>query len=123
MELLNQLTIPRADSRYVKRSFTISFGFGDFAGGSKSIGVVPGNIIISKLVLRVISPFNNGSEITVGDDIAQGRLMVIADNFPDNVGRYSAEPDYLYSSDTEIKMYFPNGTPDQGSGEVIVNFA
>jgi hypothetical protein len=97
-----------------------TFSFTDFPGGSLSIGTAPAGMVIGETVVKIIQTFNNGPMITVGDAVAQGRFQAVADNFPGYLGYYETDPHYIYSVDTEILIFFPGGTPTQGSGEVII---
>jgi len=79
--------------------------------------------VVSEVVIAITDPFDGATTITVGDALAQGRFSAVADNFPAYAEKYVTDPHHLYTSDTEILIYFPSGTPTQGTGEVIVYLA
>ena len=95
------------------------FSFTDVPG-SVVIGTVPAGMVIGETVVKIIEVFNNSTTITVGDALAQGRFQTISDNFPTYVGNYETDPHYRYDVDTQVSIFFPSGTPTQGTGEVII---
>lgn len=103
-----------------RTALAIDFDWTNVSGGSISIGFCPKDGVIPEVVLIINSVFDGGLEITVGDIVAQGRLMVVADNKPGTAARYKNDTDYQYSIRTELFVFFPSGTPTTGNGRVIV---
>lgn len=169
MRIANPLTIPKADTRYLKsnisqlylqevpgydefvyikrdtfgnlifkdnntglectlsslisggkfNTFLVDFTYSD-VGSSIIIGSCVAGNIISKVIFEVIEPFNGGLTLTIGDAIGQGRLMTANQNNPSYSGSYCISPNILYETSTEIRIYFPSGSPTNGIGRVIV---
>ena len=95
------------------------FSFADVPG-SISIGTCPAGMVVSEVAIIITDPFDGSTTITVGDALAQGRFFAVADSFPAYAEPYATNPHHEYAVDTEILIYFPSGTPTQGTGEVIV---
>lgn len=60
-----------------------------------------------------------GAYITVGDVVAEGRLMASADACLTAVNGYLASPNVVYNSDTDLYV-FVQGTPARGVGRIRV---
>lgn len=88
--------------------------------GNLLIGTCPAGMVVGETAVNIVNVFNNGTTITVGDAVAQGRFLEAADVFTDYEGIYESDPHFSYDVDTEVRIYFPSGTPTQGTGEVIV---
>lgn len=119
MELRNPLSKYQLD---VLRPFplVVDFDWSDVAGGDVVVGKLLEGHIVEHAVVRITSPFDGGTQITVGDAVAQGRLQVISDNDPLTAGEYRTSPNYEYLVDTEIKVFFSAGSPTTGAGKVII---
>jgi len=100
----------------------VDFEWSDVAGGSVSMGLCRAGHLINKTTVEIIEAFNGGTEITIGDSVAQGRLQAVADNVPEEVSHYEVVNNYGYVSETTIFLFFPNGTPTVGKGRAIVYF-
>jgi hypothetical protein len=100
-----------------------TFDFNDVGGGSKSLGTIKSGQVVGEVALKILTSFDGGTQITIGDAAAQGRLMTIAQNSPADVEDYENDPNYQYTSQTELFVYFPGGIPTQGSGLIIVYLA
>jgi hypothetical protein len=113
-----------AEISYINSDYLIkSFNYEDVLNGVLSVGFVPANKRIISLVLLVNTAFDGDTLVTVGDSEAQARLMTVYDNEPSAVNTYSLEiHNVFYSSQTEIKMYFPTGEPTQGEGQIIIYY-
>lgn len=96
------------------------FDWTDVAGGSVVLGTVKGRFVIAEAVVIIDYPFDGGLQITVGDAIAQGRIMTASENMPSVAARYKKDTDLEYLDTTELLVFFPSGTPTTGSGRVIV---
>lgn len=83
-----------------------------------SIGSVPAGRMASFVDVQVVDVFNDGTQMTVGTDLAQGELMAAADNDLSIESSYGIDAFQLYAITTEIKAFFPVGTPT--AGELVV---
>lgn len=99
-----------------------SIAYSDFSGGSKSIGTIPADKRIHKVSVLVTTAFDAGTMV-VGDASAHGRLMVAADNNLLVENTYHNEPDYKYTTETEIKAWFETGSPTQGAATIIIYYS
>lgn len=122
MELANPLTKARADLFYDGK-LLVDFDFSDVLGGSVVIGTCIEGRVVSEVALLIEDDFDGGVAITIGDDVAQARFQAVADNNPEKVNTYQASVHHEYTSDTEIKVFFPAGAPTKGSGRAIVYLA
>lgn len=100
-----------------------SFDYSDVGGGSKSLGTIRSGQVVDEVVLQIATIFDGSTTMTVGDASAQGRLMAVAHNNPDVADDYERDVNYQYGSETELFVYFPSGSPTQGSGQIIVYLA
>jgi len=98
----------------------VDFDHTDVVGGSLSLGTVISGHLVRLTVVEVLSPFDGSTDITVGDNVAQGRFQDERDNNPRKIDVYQAFNHYEYAGDTEIKLFFPAGAPTTGSGRAIV---
>lgn len=119
MDLANPLTKYRLD-RLRPLPLVKDFSWADVALGSMSLGICPSGHLVDKTVIEIKTAFNGGVQMTVGDVVAQGRLMVIADNKPNVANHYEVNNSFEYVADTEIFIFFPGGIPTIGIGRVIV---
>jgi len=103
-----------------QRPLRVDFDHGDIGGGSLSLGTVISGHIVRLTVVEVLSPFDGSTDITVGDNVAQGRFQAVNDNNPRRVHVYQAFNHYEYGGDTEVKLFFPAGAPTTGSGRATV---
>lgn len=100
-------------------ALVLDFTFADVPGPVK-IGTVRSGHLVRNTVVRIDTAFDGGLELTIGDMIAQGRLQTISDNQPEFVNHWNVNNVYEYTSTTDVYIFFPNGTPTQGVGRVIV---
>lgn len=103
-------------------SLSVEFDSGDVAAGSLEIGRVPALSRIFRAVLEIATPFDGATLITVGDEAGQARLMTNTDNDPGRAGSYVVEPDFAYPSETDLKLFFPSGSPTIGQGRAIIYY-
>jgi hypothetical protein len=101
----------------------ITFDYTDTSELSKAIGSIPAGLSIHKLRLDILTAFEAGIFFTIGDVVAQGRLMTAAQNNPQAVHSYIAEPDYAYATATNVKIYFGGGEATVGSGRIIIYYS
>lgn len=87
--------------------------------GPKTLGRIAAGFATHLIVVQVTSPFNGGTQITIGDDIAEGNLVVQTDVYMDQIGTYSIENGYPYVATTDVRI-FMSGTPTTGSANVFV---
>lgn len=97
----------------------VDFAFSDLPGPI-SLGFVAAGHLVNKTIIDIESPFDGGTQITVGDSVAQARLQAIGDNFPEYANFYEVNNSYEYDTTTEIFVFFPAGTPTTGNGRVII---
>ena len=97
----------------------LDFSFADFPGPIK-IGTVRSGHVVRNTVVRIDTAFDGGSEMTVGDMLAQARLQAVSDNQPEFVNHWNVNNAYEYTTTTDIYLFFPNGTPAQGVGRIYV---
>lgn len=103
-----------------EKPLAIDFDWTDVVGGSLSLGTVLADTVIRLTVIQITNPFDGNTGISVGDTTAQGRFQTIADNNPAQADFYQAFNHYAYPSDTEVKLFFPTGTPTAGAGKAIL---
>lgn len=106
---------------FVAQHIETSFDFTD-TEQKKLIGEIPANVEISRCVLCITEVFDGGATITIGDDNAQGRLMMASENNPIVVANYYRQPDYSYPIPTQINIYL-HGEPTKGQGKVIIYYS
>jgi hypothetical protein len=111
---------PKTNLKLIDNKLYLDFDYTDVSGGSLSLGNCPDNISVATVSLIIDTVFNGSTTITVGDSVAQGRLMVVADNDPAELGTFRRDVDYLYSAETELFIFFPSGAPTQGQGKIFV---
>lgn len=99
----------------------VDFDYTDFTGGPVAllIGKMLKDVYCNSCVVDIIDAFDGGVTLTVGDMVAQGRLQIVADNFPGIVDQYETRPNYAYSVSTDVYVFL-TGTPTVGSGRVVV---
>lgn len=102
--------------------FTVSFDFTNVTGDILVGKAFAGMVAVSTLI-RIITPFDGGTTITVGDVGDTSRLAEAADNFPSVIGDYETRPHHRYTAETEMRVYFPTGAPSVGEGEVTIYLA
>ena len=119
MELRNPLTKGRLDALR-PRPLVVDFDFNDISSGSLVAGTILAGYIAREVLLEITTPFDGGVQITIGDSVAQARLMAIADNDPTTADGYIVPNHYEYGSDTEVRVYFPGGSPTIGVGRAII---
>jgi hypothetical protein len=93
--------------------------------GPMLIGTVAAGRTIEKTTLEVLTAFNNGAQVSVGDGVAQGRLLTISDTALFRVGYvFLVESGYRYTVSTALYL-FPVGAtlPTVGSLRAVVYFS
>ena len=101
-----------------------SFSFNDVSPGTNILlGIVPQGVAVEEVALVINEAFDGGVEISIGDSVAQARLMTKHQNNPAVTFDYKRDVDYRYTVETEIYVYFITGNPTQGSAEVFVYLA
>jgi hypothetical protein len=100
------------------RSLTVEFTWADVPG-QLLIGKVPAGFFCPSCVVEIIDPFDGGTQITVGDLVAQGRFQGAADNDPETSHLYETEPHFAYPTATNVYVFF-SGSPSVGRGRVIL---
>lgn len=98
----------------------VEFDETDFAAGSKTIGVAKSGMRVERVSLIIDEAFDGGAQITIGDVSAQGRFVASLGATASIISTYTTFPDYSYASDTDVKLFFPAGTPTTGHGLAIL---
>lgn len=101
----------------------ITFDHTDTAELSKVIGSMPALLSIHKVRVDILEAFDAGIFFTIGDDVAQGRIMTAAQINAQLVNSYIAEPDIAYAVATNAKIYFGGGESTAGSGKIIIYYS
>jgi hypothetical protein len=107
----------------ITNKLVTTFDFDDAAVGSKLIGNIRAGLVVNKIVIEVISTFQSGVLLKVGDDGDVDRLMLTSENSLQYANFYVADSNYQYASDTDVKIYFENGAGVIGSGRVILHLS
>jgi hypothetical protein len=100
----------------------LAFSFADTDGLSLLIGQIPVSRVF-KARLDIDEAFDAGIYFTIGDEVAQGRIMYAAQINAQLANSYIAEPDVLYDEATNIKIYFGGGEATVGSGRIIIYYS
>lgn len=98
----------------------IYFSYSDVS--SRLIYTTGFNEIILTLTVVILTPFNGvGASISIGDSAVNNRLANNTQIYLSEVGEYSINPTYKYSSATPINLYLTQGTgATQGNGYIII---
>jgi len=86
-----------------------------------TIGTISSTKKILKVVLSISQAFDADVQFTVGDIVAQGRLMTASENNSMVIANYITQPDYQYSVNTELKLFI-SGVATTGKGEIIIYY-
>ena len=70
------------------------------------------SILVEQLRVVIVSPFSNGSFVTVGDDSNRSRFLSIS---PTSTGTIERNPGHLYLTPTWVKLFI-SGNPSNGTG-------
>jgi hypothetical protein len=109
-----EIVSPLGTSSYDRVGITKTFNFSD--SSPILVGKVSDVLNISEIIIEIITPFDNlTTTISVGDSLDNSRLMGNADNNPNDMGKYTAYPDYKYSVETDVFIYI-SGINTVGSG-------
>jgi len=91
-----------------------------WAVGLVALGTCPAGRMVHCCVVEVLTPFDGGAQLTVGDVAAQGRLQAASGSNLWAPNLYTSFPHHLYLVDEALYVYFPVGTPFTGTGQVTV---
>jgi hypothetical protein len=112
------------DTPIINTKKYIQFSFIDVVPGTRmSLGLVLGGVAVEETAVKILSSFDGGTQISVGDDLVVARLQKVTDNKPNKIGQYKVDNDFRYTVSTEIFVYFPAGVPTTGTAEVFVYLA
>ena len=103
-----------------KKTLHTTFTHSNVSGGSILVGTIPINSRVSLTTLEITTSFNNSTTCTIGESGAQGRLMIVSENNASLIETYQSFNSHLFTTNTELYLYFPSGTPDQGEGQVTI---
>lgn len=98
--------------------FDATLAFGDFPG-PKFIGKINPGFTAFLIIVQVITPFDGGATVTIGETSAQGNLSDTTQVFLNLAGTYSVDNNHKYTANTDINMYM-TGTPTVGSAKVSI---
>jgi hypothetical protein len=91
------------------------------------IGFIDAGRTVEKATLEVTQAFDVPVQVTVGDDVGEGRFLTVDDsNLLDNAGEvFVAESGYRYLATTAVKLYFVEAPipPTRGAVRVVVYFS
>jgi actin-like ATPase involved in cell morphogenesis len=96
----------------------INFGTPEIILGSLVSGKV-----IEKTVVAITDAFDEGTEITIGTQAAQGILQAASDNIPTYENSSFGTFNNLYLTENMEFKAFISGTPTQGTGTVIIYYS
>ena len=99
-------------------SIEVSFNASSFSLVSLNIGILKAHLNIEEIKLIIDTPFDAGA-VSVGDVGNHARLMSEGDSDITFASTYIMESEYVYSVDTQTKIYF-SGSPTVGSGRIII---
>jgi hypothetical protein len=91
-----------------------------WAVGWVALGTCPAGRMAHCCVVEVLTPFDGGAQLTVGDVAAQGRLQAAAGSNLWAPHLYVSYPHHLYVADEALYVYCPVGAPSTGAGQVTV---
>jgi hypothetical protein len=107
----------------VANKFVTTFDYSDVNLGYKLIGTIPANRKITDILFSISTEFDGSATCSLGDDIAQARLMLESDNSLHSLYSSELTPHYSYVSDTIIKLFFSVVTPPTiGGGSVFIYY-
>lgn len=118
--ILNELITCVNGSSSAAGKFIRYFDHSDVSAGSLSLGTTGAGVVVSEVGIAVLTPFDGGTMITVGDAGGNARLIEVAHNAPGDAELYKRDADHEYVLPTEVKIYFPGGSPTTGTGFVVV---
>jgi hypothetical protein len=98
----------------------IYFSYSDVA--SRLIYTTSSNEIILTITVVILVPFDGTSaSISIGDSAVNNRLANNTQIYLSEVGEYSINPTYKYTSATPINLYLtPGAGATQGNGYIII---
>jgi len=102
------------------KALYIEFTHTDVAFGSKVIGTVLSDRRILSTILYITTTFDDNVTCTIGDSSAQGRLMSADESDLAITEVFQSFNTYLYSTETELSVYFSASTPTQGVGQITI---
>lgn len=101
----------------------VDFDYSDLNSGDIVIGDIPANKRVFKTSVLVETEFDDDTKITIGDDVANGRLATVKDTELEVSTSYDIELEIKYVAVTSLKIYKANGTPSTGSGTAIIYYS
>ena len=106
------------DNKYIQTTFDYTCA----VSGFKYIGDIPAGSRVQSVELIINQQFDGNTQLSVGDELVNDRLMTIADNIPSVTDIYLANISSLYVTKTQIFIYITNNVLQFGAGEVIVYY-
>jgi len=77
---------------------------------------------IHTILCEIITAFDAGILLTIGDTDAHGRLMASAEIATQIALTYEGQPHYAYAESTDLYLYLEAGTPTHGAGVITVYY-
>lgn len=116
--VMSSETSSSVDARSFDR--TISFT----SNAVTTIHKVSGLVRVVNVSLRIITPFNNGAVITVGDINDNARYMTAHENDTSAVGEYMSFPTHIYaqSQKEDVNVYLTANGATQGEARVLITY-
>lgn len=97
-----------------------TFNWTDVIGGPVTMGIIPAGSVVSGVILSIGTTFDGGTQMEIGSDLAHAEIMAATDNMPDYSAKYSTTNDVRYLVPTAVRVFFPAGTPTQGTAQVTM---
>lgn len=99
----------------------LDFAWGD-APGLILIGTVPAGVYVERVLVMVLTAFDQTVRCEVGRLLAPAELMVGTDSNASVVDDYHVYPDLVYAADTDayLTLLVPGAAPTVGTGRVII---
>ena len=93
-----------------------------FNSGTVTLGTIANGSRPVSIVLTVLDVFDGNTVITVGDNGDNSRLMSSPYMDLTEQTTFVTNPSYVYTADTEIKVYVTAGTSTTGNATVLVSY-
>lgn len=110
------------DTAGQQKSYKTTVAWNDM--NTKLIHRVDHNVRVMNVSVEVITPFNGGATLTVGDSNDIDRHMTVNENDLSDAGTYYSFPNHLYDELTEVHVnaYLTKGNATQGLAEVLITY-
>lgn len=99
----------------------VEFTYSD-AGSPVSIGIAPLGANVQNTFLEILSPFDDGLQMTIGTVDSLALLMSAEENIPSEVGQYRAANNVKYDGEPEFFVFFNTASPTMGQARATIYF-